>query len=87
MPIAEVTMYAVPTHAKLSNALNSPVIVGRAVAMMEVSSEASMVASASAPRTSPSRARENPGTIDSVAMRVTVVLFVLSKYHRSGAGS
>ena len=54
--------------------------------MMDVSSEASIVASASAPRTSPSRARENPGTIDSVAMQVTVVLFVLSKYHRRGPG-
>jgi hypothetical protein len=49
--IADVTMYDVPTQAKLSNELKSPTILGRAVAMMDVSKLASMVAVANAPKT------------------------------------
>jgi hypothetical protein len=66
--MAEVTMYADPTQAKLSNALNCPVIVGRAVAMIEVSRFASITARARAPRTIPKRLLVNPGTSVSVAM-------------------
>ena len=66
--IAYVTMYAVPTHAKLSKALNCPVIVGRAVAIIEVSRFASITARARAPRTIPKRLLVNPGTKVSVAM-------------------
>ena len=64
VPIADVTMYAVPTHAKLSNPLNSPVIVGSAVAMIDVSSDASRVASISAPSTTIRRRWVNPGTLN-----------------------
>jgi hypothetical protein len=66
--MADVTMYAVPTQAKLSNALNSPVMVGNAVAMIDVSMFASITASAKAPRTTQSRLLVNPGTNVSVAM-------------------
>jgi hypothetical protein len=44
-------MYDVPTQAKLSNELKSPTILGSAVAMMDVSKLASMVAVANAPKT------------------------------------
>ena len=43
-------------------------MVGRAVAMIDVSSDASIVAAASAPSTSSNFPLVNPGTIDSVAM-------------------
>ena len=66
--MADVTMYAVPTQAKLSNALNCPVIVGSAVAMMEVSKLASMTANANAPRTTYRRLLVKPGTRESVAI-------------------
>ena len=48
---ADVAMYAVPTHAKLSKALNSPAMVGSAVAMIEISIEARSTLSMRAPST------------------------------------
>ena len=46
VPMAEVAMYAVPTQAKLSKALNSPAIVGSAVAMIESEPPSSMLRAA-----------------------------------------
>ena len=77
--IAEVTMYDVPTQAKLSKELKSPTIFGSAVAMIEVSKLASMVAVANAPNTMMSLVWVKPGTEDSFAMRFTVLLFVQCK--------
>ena len=71
MPIADVTMYAVPTQAKLSNASNSPAIVGSAVAMIDVSSDDSSTAIISAPSTTASRRCVNPGTEKATAISRT----------------
>ena len=60
VPIAAAVMYAVPTHAKLSNALNSPAMVGSAVEMIEISIEASSTASISAPSTDPQSGVRHP---------------------------
>ena len=68
VPIAAAAMYAVPTQAKLSNASNSPAIVGRAVAMIEISIDASSTASINAPSTIHSRVVVSPGTDESVAI-------------------
>ncbi|MEZ5297527.1 MAG: hypothetical protein R2697_15010 [Ilumatobacteraceae bacterium] len=64
MPIAAVTMYAVPTQAKLSNDWNSPTIVGSAVEMIEISIEASRTDSINDDSTSHSWRLVNPGTVD-----------------------
>ena len=49
-------------------------ILGRAVAMIDVSSDASITAIIRAPNTRVSRDFVNPGTPDSVAMRFTVAV-------------
>jgi hypothetical protein len=72
-------MYDVPTHAKLSKELKSPTILGSAVAMMDVSKLASMVAVAKAPNTMMSLVWVKPGTEDSFAIRFTVLLFASYK--------
>ena len=66
--IAEAAMYAVPTQAKRSNALNSPAIVGSAVETIEISIEASNTDSISDPSTTHSRAFVIPGTVELVAI-------------------
>ena len=53
-----------PTQAKLSKALNSPAMVGSAVAMIEISIDASSTPSMRAPSTIQSWRLEKPGTPD-----------------------